>query len=101
MYALTTMTVETTEYALTERIGVRVSPIQKATLERIARGRGCSISDLARQAVIELFSLPTEGSGTTTMVERSNMPSVTEVPPTASSDGDGVNGKEPAQVSAE
>jgi hypothetical protein len=73
------MTVETTEHDLTERIGVRMSPAQKGALQRIADGRGCSLSDLLRQAGIEAFSLPTRGRETTMTVERGNMPSVSPV----------------------
>jgi len=72
------MTVETKDFELTERIGIRVSPAQKAALQRIARSRTCSISDLAREAVIRVFSLPTEGSETTMLVERAPTPDVTE-----------------------
>jgi hypothetical protein len=46
------------DHAQTERIAVRISPAQKAALERIANGRGCQISDLAREAMIAMFALP-------------------------------------------
>lgn len=58
------MTVETTEHDLSERIGVRFSPAQKQALERVADGRGCQLSDLVREACIQVFSLPTRGSET-------------------------------------
>lgn len=72
MYALPTMTVETTEHDLSERIGVRFSPAQKQALERVADGRGCQLSDLVREACIQFFSLPTRGSETTMTVASGN-----------------------------
>lgn len=56
---------EATQYALTQRIMIRLAPKHKEILVGLARRRGCSISDLAREAVIGHFSLPTDGSITT------------------------------------
>lgn len=57
---------EATQYALNEHLGLKLTAAHKAFLGELARRRGCSLSDLAREALIGYFNLSTYGSQPTT-----------------------------------
>lgn len=51
---------------------IRLTPTHDDALKRLARRRGCDVSDLWREAVIEYFRLPVGVSATNDTLVESN-----------------------------